>query len=213
MNGFKVVIFDLDGTLTTEKSVWQYIHRVLGTWENHAEAFQRLFLEGCISYQEFCERDASVWRGMKFEDLKRIVDSVSYHKGALQLNAFLKAKGLRSVAISSGLSILADRIENDFGLDFAVANELLVENGVLTGEVRVNVTHDGKGHWVREVMRRLGVQGHEIIAMGDSCGDLEMFALSGFRVAFNSSCTELDEVADLIIKTDNMADMIPKLPL
>lgn len=213
VKAFKVVVFDLDGTLTTERSIWQYIHRVLGTWENQAEEFQRLFLAGRISYEEFCERDAMVWKGMRLEDLKRITGSVSYHEGALQLQAFLKTKGLRLAAISSGLSILAERIQNDFGLDFSVANDLLAERGVLTGEVRINVTHDGKGRWMREVMKRLGVHGHEIIAIGDSRGDLEMFALSGFCVAFNSSSPELDEAADLVATTNNMADIIPSLPV
>ena len=213
LKGFKLVVFDLDGTLTTEKSIWEYIHRVLGTWEDHAEEFQRLFLEGRISYEEFCERDAKVWKGMRVEDLKRITDSVPYHEGAVQLQAFLKTKGLKLAAISSGLSILAERIRNDFGLDFFVANELLVEGGVLTGEVRINVTHDGKGLWVREAMRRFGVDDHEIIAIGDSRGDLQMFALSGFRIAFNSSSPELDKAADLVVKTGNMADIIPRLPV
>lgn len=210
---FKVVVFDLDGTLTTEKSIWEYIHRVLGTWEDHAQEFQRLFLDGRISYEEFCERDAAVWKGMRVEDLKRITDSVPYHEGALKLQGFLKAKGLRLAAISSGLSILAERIQKDFGLDFSVANDLLVEEGVLTGEVRINVTHNGKGRWVREVMNRFGVGGHEIIAIGDSQGDLEMFALSGFCIAFNTSSSELDETADLVVKTGNMADIIPGLPV
>ncbi len=213
VEGFKAVVFDLDGTLTKEKSVWQYIHRVLGTWEGHAEEFQRLFHEGRISYEEFCERDARVWKGMRVETLKRITDSVPYQKGAVQLQAFLKAKGLRRAAISSGLSILAERIEKDFDLDFSVANDLLVEGGVLTGKVRINVPHDGKGRWVGEVARRFGVFGHEIIAIGDSQNDLEMFARSGFGVAFNSSSPELDEAADLVVKTDNMVDMIPRLPL
>jgi phosphoserine phosphatase len=209
---FKLVVFDLDGTLTTEKSVWEHIHRVLGTWENHAEHFQRLFLEGRISYQEFCDRDASVWKGIRVENLKRIVDAVPYHQGASELQAFLRAKGLKLAAISSGLSILAERIERDFGLDYAVANDLLVTDGVLTGEVRINVPHDGKAQWMRRVMARFGVNGPETIAIGDSQGDLAMFALSGFTIAFNSSSPELDRVADLVVQTANLADIIPGLP-
>ena len=62
---FKVVVFDLDGTLTTEKSIWEYIHRVLGKWEGYAEEFQKLFLAGHISYEEFCRLDARVWKGIR----------------------------------------------------------------------------------------------------------------------------------------------------
>lgn len=210
---FTLAVFDLDGTLTTEKSIWEYIHRVLGTWDNYAEEFQRLFREGRISYREFCERDAGVWKGMRLEEVRRITDSVPYHEGARDFLAFLREKGLGLAAISSGLSILADRIQRDFGLDFTVANDLLVEDGVLTGEVRINVSHDGKGQWVREIMKRLDVSGHEIIAVGDSRGDLGMFAVSGFRISFNSSSPELDRAADLVVKTGNLASIIPDLPV
>ena len=213
MKEFRAVVFDIDGTLTKEKSIWEHIHRVLGTWEGHADEFQRLFLEGRISYEEFCERDAAVWTGMNVRDLKRITDSVPYQEGAFELRAFLEAKGLSLAGISSGLWILAARVQKDFGMDFVVANDLLTEREVLTGGVRINVAHDGKGHWVKEVMKTLKVRGQEIIAIGDSRGDLEMFAFSGFSVAFNSSSPELDETADLVVKTGNLADIIPGLPI
>jgi phosphoserine phosphatase len=212
-NGYKLAVFDLDGTLTTEKSIWKHIHQALGTWENNAAAFQRLFHQGAISYEEFCERDAMVWKGMRIDDLKAIADSVTYQDGVSELIAFLRGKGLRLAAVSSGLSILARRIERDLTLDFSVANDLLVEKGIVTGKVRINVGHDGKGYWMKKLMGLLGVQSRDIIAIGDSQGDLDMFSLAGFRVAFNSSSTELDETADAVVGTASMADIIQRLPL
>jgi len=155
------------------------------------------------------------WRGAfrTRSSVTGIVDAVPYHQGASELQAFLRAKGLKLAAISSGLSILAERIERDFGLDYAVANDLLVTDGVLTGEVRINVPHDGKAQWMRQVMAKFAVNGPETIAIGDSQGDLAMFALSGFTIAFNSSSPELDRVADLVVQTANLADIIPGLPL
>jgi len=211
-NGYKLAVFDLDGTLTTEKSIWKHIHQALGTWENNAAEFERLFHRGAISYEEFCERDAMVWRGMRIDDLKAIADSVPYQDGVSELTAFLRAKGLRLAAVSSGLSILARRIERDLTLDFSVANDLLVKKRVVTGKVRINVGHDGKGYWMKKLMDLMGVQSREIIAIGDSRGDLDMFSFAGFRVAFNSSSRELDEAADLVATTGDMAALIPRLP-
>jgi phosphoserine phosphatase len=31
---YKLVIFDLDGTLTQERSIWEYIHKELGVSES-----------------------------------------------------------------------------------------------------------------------------------------------------------------------------------
>lgn len=46
---FKLVVFDLDGTLTRERSIWEYIHVRLGKWYGFAEEYQRQFLAGKIS--------------------------------------------------------------------------------------------------------------------------------------------------------------------
>ena len=40
---FKLVIFDLDGTLTQERSIWEYIHKQLGKWYGFAEEYQNHF--------------------------------------------------------------------------------------------------------------------------------------------------------------------------
>ena len=49
----KLVIFDLDGTLTQERSIWEYIHKQLGKWYEFAEEYQNQFLAGKISYEGF----------------------------------------------------------------------------------------------------------------------------------------------------------------
>ncbi|MDP2973132.1 MAG: phosphoserine phosphatase, partial [Deltaproteobacteria bacterium] len=78
---FKLAIFDLDGTLTQERSIWEYIHIQLGKWYGFAEEYQKQFLAGEISYREFCECDAEVWKGMKLEEMMKIVKTVPFHPG------------------------------------------------------------------------------------------------------------------------------------
>ena len=58
------MVFDLDGTLTPVRSVWQYIHEALGMWDADARLHQAAFEHGTISYGEFCARDAAHWKGM-----------------------------------------------------------------------------------------------------------------------------------------------------
>jgi phosphoserine phosphatase len=54
----KIVFFDCDGTLTKVKSSWEYLHRRLELWTDKADAYQVLFREGKIDYNEFCRKDA-----------------------------------------------------------------------------------------------------------------------------------------------------------
>ena len=209
---YRLVIFDLDGTLTQERSIWEYIHKKLGKWYGFAEEYQKQFLAGKISYEEFCERDAQVWKGMRVDELLEIVKTVPFQSGVDELINYLKQKGLRLSVVSSGLSLLSNWVHEKYGFDYSISNDLLHENGVLTGKVKIQVYYDKKAEWVEKILKQFGVRPDETIAIGDSKGDIDMFQMVGFSVAFNSSCQDLDQIASVCISGKNLADIIPKLP-
>jgi phosphoserine phosphatase len=210
---YKLALFDLDGTLTKEKSIWQYIHVKLGKWYGFADRFQERFLAGDISYEQFCELDAQVWKGMRVEELMKIVETVPFYPGVDELINHLKKKGLKLGMVSSGLSVLSDWVHRRYGFDYSVSNDLIHENGTLTGKVRIQVYYDQKAAWVGKILNQFGVRPEESIAIGDSLGDMDMLQMAGFSVAFNSSCQDLDQIADVCIKNENLAEIIPRLPL
>ena len=212
-SSYKLVIFDLDGTLTQERSIWEYIHKRLGKWYGFAENYQKQFLSGKISYEEFCERDAQVWKGMRIEEVIEIAKTVPFHTGLDQLLRYLKEKRLKLSMVSSGLSVLSNWVHERYEFDYSVSNNLLHDNGILTGKVKIQVYYDQKAAWVKRILERFGARPEESIAIGDSAGDLEMFRMAGFSIAFNSSCEPLDQVATLYINSQNLADIIPRLPL
>ena len=213
IQNYKLVIFDLDGTLTQERSIWEYIHKQLGKWYGFAEEYQRQFLAEKICYEEFCERDAQVWKGMKVEELVEIIKTVPFRPGVDELIHYLKQKGLKLSMVSSGLSLLSSWVHQKYGFDYSVSNGLLHENGVLTGKVKIQVYYDKKAEWVDRILKQFGVKPEEVIAIGDSKGDMDMFQMVGYSVAFNSSCSELDQIANICIQSQNMADIIPRLPI
>ncbi|MGA2959597.1 MAG: HAD-IB family phosphatase [Thermodesulfobacteriota bacterium] len=165
---FRLALFDLDGTLTRERSAWEYIHRRLGVWEGCAEKFQAAFLRGEITYLRFCELDAEVWKGMRVSEMKRILREVPLYEGIEDLVGYLRAKGIKLGIISSGLSFLSEWIKERYGFDYAVANELGVRDGVLNGRIKIHVHYDQKGKWVQEAKRRFKARKAEVIAIGDS---------------------------------------------
>ena len=210
---FRLVTLDLDGTLTRERSIWEYIHKRLGKWYGFAEDYQNQFLAGKISYEEFCERDAQVWKGMKVEELLEIVKTVPFHPGANELTHYLRQKGLKLSLVSSGLSLLSDWVHQKYGFDYSVSNDLLHKNGLLTGGVKIQVYYDKKAEWVRKILNKFGVKPEEVIAIGDSKGDIDMFQMVGFSVVFNSSCFDLEKIANVCVPSQNLADIIPRLPI
>jgi phosphoserine phosphatase len=184
----------------------------LGKWYGFAEEYQKQFLAGKISYEEFCERDAQVWKGMRVKELEEIVKTVPFHAGADELIPYLKKKDLKLAMISSGLSLLSDWVHQKYGFDYSVSNDLLHENGILTGKVKIQVYYDKKAEWVKRILKQFGMKPGEVIAVGDSKGDIDMFQKAGFSIAFNSSCKDLEQIANHCISSKNLADIIPKLP-
>ena len=208
---FKLALFDLDGTLTRERSAWEYIHRRLGVWEGDAERYQEAFLRGEIDYYRFCQLDAAVWKGMKVSDLQRILREIPLHEGVEDLLRYLKSRGVRTGIISSGLSLLADWMRERFGFDYAVANELGFSDGVLDGTIRIHVHYDQKAKWVEDAQERFQAGKEEILAVGDSSGDITLFQMAGFSIAFNPRDSRVAEAADLSIRSSDLRDLLPAL--
>jgi phosphoserine phosphatase len=207
----KLALFDLDGTLTKERSAWEYIHRRLGVWEGQAEKYQEAFLKGEISYEKFCQLDAAIWKGMAVSQIEKILQEIPLQDGVDDLLAYLRSKRVKLGIISSGLSLLANYLKKKYGIEYAVANELEIVAGHLTGGIKIHVYYDRKKEWVEEAMRNFSVRPEEIMAVGDSHGDIDMLRMVGLPIAFNSSSKTLAGIAKISVESADLRDLIPHL--
>lgn len=181
----KIVFLDCDGTLTKERSSWEFLHRRLGLWSNHADMYQRLFREGEIDYHEFCRRDALLWRGLSVADVMSVVREIPYQDGARESIRSIKDMGISTFIVSTGLSALVDLVKSDLFIDGAVSNDLLSKDGVLTGEVKINVEYDKKGSLIDALLGQKGFAREDACAVGDGEGDVGMFRAVGLPIGFN----------------------------
>ncbi|OPY68105.1 MAG: Phosphoserine phosphatase [Syntrophorhabdaceae bacterium PtaU1.Bin034] len=181
----RIVFFDCDGTLTPVKSSWQYLHERLGLWDDHADEFQKLFRAGKIDYAEFCRRDAALWKGIPEQRVLDITGEIPYHKGVKETVQAIKDAGITTVILSTGLTFLVDRVRQDLGMTLSMANELVVKEGILTGESKINVEHDNKGYWVGKILENMGLRKEEAVAVGDGEGDQGMFEAVGLAIGYH----------------------------
>jgi len=197
--GLKLIAFDMDGTLTQESSSWEYIHRRFGVWTGKAEAHMAHFLAGNITYEEFSILDAREWQGVSCAEMDRVLREIRYADCAQEVVAAAKSAGASTALISSGISVLARRVAGDLGIEHVFANELVSRDGVLTGEVVINISIDEpdmtKEAALGKLKMDLGVATNETWAIGDNWGDIGMLQQAGTAILVAPTPENREKVA------------------
>ena len=204
----RMVVFDLDGTLTTVDSLWEYLHEAFGTWDQGKVAAQR-YRRGEISYKEWAETDAKCWAGAPISRIMKVLEEIPYREGVRDVFHSLKARGVKTAIISAGLSLLADKAAIELGADIAVSNELQTNDGHLTGKIIVNVAVNGKKQIVEQIATNLGIALGEIALVGDQAFDLAQ--PDCLRIAFKPKNDLTRKQADIVINEDNLSRILQYL--
>lgn len=197
----RLAVLDVDGTLKRAESPYQYLHERLGVL-HLAAAHRQMALAGQISYGEWLRRDVALWAGQPVERIRQLLAQNPYLPGAAELLRALKRAGVIVALVSAGFTLNTDPIVAEFGLDYALANELTVRDGVLDGGAINHVPEGGKAAFARSLMARLGIGPEQTLAAGDTAGDLELFDCAGVRMAVNPKSELLRARADVVFEPD-----------
>lgn len=210
MKKLKLVIFDVDGTLIKVNSSWQFLHEKLGTWDKgkqHAEQFH----QRTITYEDWARLDASLWRGLPIKETQRIVDHIPYTDGTQDVITTLKENNFKIALLSAGLSLVTERIGREIEVDDSLANELIVQNGFLTGDIKVNVSFHNKDKALRHILQKFNAKIIECAAVGDDETLIPLFKKVGLGIAFNPKEKAVEKHADVIVKSKDLRQVLPHL--
>jgi len=207
---YKLAVFDMDGVLIDHVSSWTWVHDKMDV--NNDEAF-KLFREGKISETEFIRRDIGLWLGkdpkMNIRDIINALHDIPLIPGIQETVAALSHSGIRSVIVSGGIEEAARMIADEFYFDDHAANSILThQDGTLTGEGTVNVDLRDKGVVTREFMKKYDAAKEETVAVGNSYTDVKMLEAAGLAIAFNPIDEDVVKVADHVIKSRNLSDIL-----
>lgn len=107
--------------------------------------------------------------------------------GARELVATMRANGAYAALVSGGFSAFTANVAERLGFDENRANELLVADGALLGDVaRPILGREAKVRALEEIAARLGLIEAEVMAVGDGANDLGMLHRAGAGVALHA---------------------------
>ncbi len=200
----RAVFFDLDGTLVRYQGVayessWGAIGLAAGVGKEWDELLQQ-YRGQPHRYPEWVRENASLLRGIPVERVTQKIFPPPYAPGVREAILSLKRRGLILGVVSSGVSLVAERVKNELGLDFCVANDLVVADGVFTGEAIVRVGLADKLQAVQREARRLHLTLEEIAFVGDHLNDIPVLQAVGLGIAYAPKEAEVAEAAHFVIQ-------------
>ena len=212
----KMLIFDMDNTILTKSFIL-----TLATNYKFKEKLIEIVAENSSPYVR-TKLIAQLLKGLKINELLETLDGIPTVNDFERIVKEFKQKGYICGIISDSYDCITNHLVNKFDLDFSIANELEFSNGMATGEVKIpsaflrtkdsTCNHDFcKSNAMREVAHRYHIDLHNIIAVGDDENDICMIKDCGIGVAFCSSNSTLNFIADRVIQERTFAPLIELL--
>jgi phosphoserine phosphatase len=133
-------------------------------------------------------------------------------KGAKQCISFLHNHNIKTVIVSAGLNILANKVAKDLSIDYVYANGVKTdEHGNLTGEGILNVKLIYKDEAVTRISKHLKIPLENCGAIGNSCFDIPMLESCSIGIAFNPSDDCVRKCSDIVVEGKDLYKIIPAI--
>lgn len=181
----RLICFDMDSTLI-QAEVIDELARRHGVYEEVASVTERA-MRGELDFQQSFRERMSKLEGLDESVLAEIADSLPLMPGLERLMRYLKRLGYRTAILSGGFTYFARHLQQRLGFDEIHANELVIRDGKVTGEVAEPIVDAGrKAMMLRQIAEREGWDLAQTVAVGDGANDLEMLSVAGLGVAFHA---------------------------
>ena len=198
----KLVVLDVDSTLIRQEVI-ELLAAHVGREAEVAAVTERA-MRGEIDFAASLRERVAVLEGLPASAINDVSAAVRLSPGAKVLVQTLLREGHAVAAVSGGFSQVLDPLAAHLELTRAAANELEIQDGVLTGRVAGRIVDramkaEVMGQWAQE----LGAAPEDVMAVGDGANDIDMARAAGLSVAYRAK-PALREVADTQVSIPNL---------
>ncbi|GBU06756.1 phosphoserine phosphatase SerB [Bacteroidales bacterium] len=181
----RLICFDMDSTLIETEVIDELAMRN-GVGEE-VKAITESAMRGEIDFAESFEKRVSLLKGLDESVMHEIAQNLPITEGADRLIRVLQKIGFKIAILSGGFSYFGNYLKDKYKLDYVYANELEIENGILTGRHLGDIV-DGKrkAELLRLIAQVEKLDIRQTVAVGDGANDLPMISIAGLGIAFHA---------------------------
>jgi phosphoserine phosphatase len=206
-----LLVLDVDSTMIEQEVIELLAERV--GLRDQVKILTDQAMAGEIDFRTALLKRVGLLEGLTDQVFQEVLADIRVTAGVPELVSAVHKSGGLVGAISGGFSQVLEPLADKLSLDFFQANNLEVEEGVITGKIIGDIVDaDMKARTLLEWAGEHGFDVSNTVAVGDGANDIQMLKASGFAVAFRPK-EILRDHADLIIEGDSLETLISVLEL
>lgn len=182
----RLLIADMDSTIIGQECIDELAD--FAGLRPQISAITERAMRGELDFQAALSERVGMLKGLPESILEEALRTrISLNPGAQTLVRTMNAMGAMTVLVSGGFTYFVERIARLAGFKHYQANELLVENGALTGRVKTPILgREAKETALRQFAEKNSIPLGLTLAVGDGANDLDMINSAGLGVAYRA---------------------------
>lgn len=181
----RLLVADMDSTMVIGETLDELAD--FAGLKAHISAITARAMNGEIGFEAALRERVGLLKGLSEQCLADTWAKIEFTPGARSLVQTMKAHGATTVLVSGGFKFFTAKVREACGFDRDIANDLIVEDGRLTGQVGDTIIgREAKLATLNAVSAELGITPDLAVAVGDGANDLDMLRAAGLGVAFHA---------------------------
>lgn len=187
LSNCRLLAMDMDSTLINIECIDE-IADIIGKKEQVAAITAAAMRGELHDFSDSLRQRVALLAGAPANSLEQVFNQrLRLNPGAERLISVMQSHGVKTLLVSGGFTFFTERLKKGLGLDYALANQLEIIDGKLSGQVTGAII-DGaaKARKVAELASQLNASPEQVIVIGDGSNDVLMMEQAFYSVAYRA---------------------------